>query len=201
MKKKALIIVDIQNDFLPGGALAVTDGDAVIPIINKLLEKPFDVKVASKDWHPEDHYSFAKTHHKQPGEKHLDQILWPVHCVQNTSGSEFGSDWDSEKIEKVFYKGTDKFVDSYSTFFDNQHKRSTGLHDYLKEKQVQEIYIAGLATDYCVKYTALDALHLGYDTFVVVDGCRAVNLNSLDEVQALEEIQKAGAHLIFSKNI
>ncbi len=199
--KTALIIVDIQNDFLPGGALAVNKGDTVIPIVNALLDKPFTVKVASKDWHPFDHYSFAKTHLKNPGEQVLDQILWPVHCVQGTSGAEFGQGWNVEKLDKVFYKGTDKLVDSYSTFFDNKHLRSTGLHDYLKEKDIQEVYIAGLATDYCVKYTALDALHLDYKTFVVVDGCRAVNLNPLDEKQALEEIQKAGAHLILSKNI
>lgn len=203
--KKALIIVDVQNDFLPGGALAVKNGDSILPVISDLLDKPFEVKVASKDWHPEKHGSFATTHHKQPGERILlhgiEQILWPEHCVQNTPGAEFAPGWSSEKIEKVFFKGVDEQVDSYSTFFDNEQKRSTGLHDYLKSKKIDAVYIAGLITDYCVKYSALDARKLGYQTYVVLDGCRAGNLNPGDEEKALEEMQRAGVHLIVSSDL
>lgn len=199
--KKALIIVDVQNDFLPGGSLAVQNGDAILPILNNLLDKPFDAKVASKDWHPKGHSSFASTHGKQPGEHLHDQILWPDHCVQDTPGSAFSTGWSSDKIEKVFFKGTDPYIDSYSTFFDNEHKRSTGLHEYLTKKAIDTVFIAGLATDYCVKYSVLDALKLGYKTFVVVDGCRAVNLHPSDEANALEEMRLAGAHLTVSTDL
>lgn len=199
--KKALIIVDLQNDFLPGGALAVSRGGEIIPIINQLLEQPFDLKVASKDWHPSDHHSFAKTHHKQVGEMLHDQILWPVHCVQGSFGAAFAEGWHSHKIEKTFYKGVDKRTDSYSTFFDNHHERSTGLHEYLTNHNIEEVYIAGLATDYCVMYSALDASELGYKTFVILDACKPVNLDPQDEQKAIERMRKAGVHLILSKDL
>lgn len=203
--KKALILVDLQNDFLPGGALAVKNGDQVIPIVNQLLDKNFDYIVATKDYHPMNHGSFANTHKKTPGEHinlyGLDQILWPIHCVAGTKGAEFCSGWDQSCIEKVFYKGTDPTIDSYSTFFDNGHRKSTGLSDFLKEREVQDIFIAGLATDYCVKYSVLDALKLGYNVYVVKDACRAVNLNENDEQNAFEEMKKAGAHIIKSDQI
>lgn len=202
---KALILVDIQNDFLPGGALGVPEGDKIIPEVNQLLQKNFDVIVATKDWHPKDHGSFASVHHKQPGEKidlyGLEQILWPEHCVQGTRGSEFGSGWDTDKIEKIFYKGTDKTIDSYSTFFDNGHRKSTGLEQYLKDKGVNDIYIAGLTTEYCVAYSALDARKLGFNVFVVVDACKPVNLQKDDEQRALNQIRAAGGHLIRSESI
>jgi nicotinamidase/pyrazinamidase len=202
---KALIIVDLQNDFLPGGALAVSHGDEVIPVINELLKKKFDTVVATKDWHPPDHGSFADMHGKEPGEKidlyGLEQILWPTHCVQETEGAQFAPGWDHGKVEKVFYKGTDKKIDSYSTFFDNGHRKSTGLEDYLRKEKVDEIYIAGLATDYCVKYSVLDACRLGFKTYVVVDGCRGVNLEPYDSNNALEEMRRIGAKLIYSKDL
>ena len=202
---KALILVDIQNDFLPGGALASKNGNKILPIVNKILNHHFDLIVATKDWHPADHESFAQVHNKTPGEvidlHGLKQILWPVHCVQNSHGAEFSSGWDSSKVEKIFFKGTDKNIDSYSTFFDNGHRKSTGLEDYLRKKGIDEVYIAGLTTEYCVLYSALDALNLGFKTFIVVDACSGVNLNKDDSKNALERMESAGANLITSDQL
>src|SRR3954468_12732007 len=151
----ALIIVDVQNDFVPGGALPVPEGDKVLPVINNLQPK-FDLVVATQDWHPASHGSFAANHPgKKPGDviqlKGLPQILWPVHCVQNTTGAAFVPTLDAKRIAKVFPKGTDPQVDSYSGFFDNGRQKATGLAEYLKQRGVTELYIVGLATDYCVK--------------------------------------------------
>jgi nicotinamidase/pyrazinamidase len=199
---RALIVIDLQNDFLPGGALAVKEGDAVIPIVNSIMPK-FDLVVATQDWHPSDHHSFASQHEeKQPGElielHGLPQVLWPDHCVQDTTGAEFAKELDQKQIVKIFPKGTDKTIDSYSGFNDNGHLKSTGLADYLRENRVKEVYLAGLATDYCVKFTALDALAEGFETFVLVDAVRAVNLASGDEVAALTQMEDKGANLITS---
>lgn len=202
---QALILVDLQNDFMPGGALEVKNGFDILPVINTLLSHPFPVIVATKDWHPKDHGSFASNHNKEVGEcitlDGLEQILWPEHCVQGTKGAEFAPGWDSHKIHKVIHKGTEKNVDSYSTFFDNGHRKSTGLFDFLKEKDVKDIFIAGLATDYCVKYSVLDAAKLGFNIYVVSDGCRGVNLKSNDSENALKEMRAAGAKIIKSKDI
>lgn len=201
----ALILVDIQHDFLPGGALAVKGGDEIIPLLNKLTQLPFDLIIASKDWHPIDHGSFAITHGKLPGEhcllEGLDQILWPVHCVQGTFGSEFSQELKKDKIDQVFYKGTDRKIDSYSTFFDNGHRKSTGLGEFLKEKKIKNLYIAGLTTDYCVKYSVLDALKLGFSITVIVDACRGVNLTEGDEKKALDEMRRAGAKICTSQEV
>lgn len=201
----ALIIVDLQNDFLPGGAMPVKEGDKILPVVNKLLQHPFDFIVATKDWHPADHGSFAEVHGKMPGEHvnlgGVDQILWPVHCVQGSFGAEFSPKWNWSNVGKVFQKGTDKNIDSYSTFFDNGHKKSTGLENYLKSHGITDVYIAGLAMDYCVKYSALDALKLGFNTYVIVDACRAINIKAGDEERALKEIEEAGGKLISSKDI
>jgi nicotinamidase/pyrazinamidase len=171
--KRALILVDIQNDFLPGGALAVKNGNDILPVVNDLLNFPFDLIVATKDWHPSHHVSFATTHNKMPGEtitiNHLEQILWPIHCIQGEYGAELSSELQTERIAKIIHKGTDEDIDSYSTFYDNCRKKSTGLSTYLKKHKIDELYLAGLATDYCVKYSVLDALHLGFKTFVIVD--------------------------------
>lgn len=203
--KSALILVDLQNDFFPGGALAVNEGDEILPVVNRLLKMPFDYIVATKDWHPADHGSFADTHGKNIGDHVLlagvDQILWPVHCVQNTFGAEFASGWDASKVQNVFYKGTKKDIDSYSTFFDNGRRKSTGLDKVLHEVGIKKIYIAGLATDYCVKYSVLDAIQLGFDTYVVVDACRGVNLKDNDSRHALHLMEEAGATLLSSKDV
>lgn len=194
---KTLIIVDIQNDFFPGGSLGVDGAPEVIPIINALLPK-FDHLIATQDWHPKDHASFAENHEgKEPGDRieihGVEQILWPAHCVQNTKGSEFVAELEIDKFEKIFHKGTDRELDSYSSFFDNERKRSTGLGEYLKEKGLQDIYICGVATDYCVKYSVLDALDLGFTVTVIQDACKAVNLKPLDGENAIEEMIAKGA--------
>ena len=199
---EALILVDIQNDFLPGGTLAVPEGDQVIPIVNK-LQKNFDLVVATQDFHPENHKSFAANHAgKQPGDhielQGMDQILWPVHCVQGSQGAAFADTIRMDKVEKVFPKGTDPEIDSYSGFFDNGHLKATGLGDYLKEKGVDKVVIVGLATDYCVKFTALDAVGLGFETTVVKDATRAVNLQEGDFEKALEEMKNQGVTIIES---
>ena len=202
---KALILVDIQNDFCPGGALPVKDGDKIIPVANK-LQTYFDLVVATKDWHPPDHGSFVSSHKgKNAGDivmiNGFPQILWPPHCRQNTPGAEFKATLEIEKIQAVFFKGTDKNIDSYSTFFDNAHCRSTGLADYLKSKSVNAVYIAGLATDYCVKYSALDAIALDFKTYVIEDACRGVNLIDGDIENALDEMRARGIKIIQSQEI
>lgn len=201
----ALILVDLQNDFLPHGSLQVKDSEQILPIINRLLELPFDEKVATKDWHEADHGSFADTHHKLAGETILldgvTQILWPQHCVQGTLGAEFSPLWHSFKIHRVFHKGTEQNIDSYSAFFDNGHRKSTELDHYLKQKKIHSIFFAGLTTDYCVKYSVLDALQLGFKTYVIKDACRAVNLTENDERDALDEMHKAGAVLINCEDV
>ena len=195
MAMKALILVDIQNDFCPGGALPVKEGDKIVPMVNKLQEK-FDLIVATQDWHPKDHKSFASNHGKKPGEvidlNGLEQILWPDHCVQGSMGAEFVPGLRTEKIARIFQKGTDPEIDSYSGFYDNGHRKATGLGDYLKTKGVTEVYVVGLATDYCVKYTALDAVQVGFRTHVIKEATRGVNLKKGDVDRALEELKSHG---------
>jgi len=196
----ALIIVDLQNDFLPGGALAVPGGDEVIPLANE-LQRRFDVVLATQDWHPPDHGSFAANHAgKKPGDRiildGIEQILWTVHCVQNTHGAEFAPSFDTTRIDHVFHKGIDPRIDSYSTFFDNAHRRSTGLADYLKDRAIKDIYLLGLALDYCVKYSALDACELGLNTHVILDGCRGIDLQPGDLDRAVDEMKQAGATIL-----
>jgi len=202
---KALIIVDLQNDFLPGGALPVPHGDDVIPIANE-TQSYFDLVLATQDWHPPDHGSFAADHPgKKPGDRvmldGIKQILWPVHCVQNTHGAEFASSFDTSRIAHVFHKGTERNIDSYSTFFDNVHRRHTGLAHYLEKRGIKDIYLMGLALDYCVKYSTLDARQLGLKTHVIVDGCRGIELEPGDISRALDEMKRAGAVLLKSSDL
>jgi nicotinamidase/pyrazinamidase len=201
----ALIIVDLQNDFLPGGALPVPHGDEVVPIANELQSR-FDVVVATKDWHPPDHGSFAANHTgKKPGDRiildGIEQILWPVHCVQNTHGAEFAPAFDTSRIADVFHKGIERNIDSYSTFFDNAHRRHTGLAHYLRKRSIQDIYLMGLALDYCVKYSVLDARQLGLNTHVILDGCRGIELARGDIGRAIDEMKRAGAVLLKSSEL
>jgi nicotinamidase/pyrazinamidase len=191
---KALILVDIQNDFLPGGALAVPEGDAIIPVANR-LQSLFSLVVATQDWHPAEHGSFAANH---PGKKPFEQItlnglpqtLWPVHCVQHTRGAELSPALHQDRIARVFQKGTDPGLDSYSGLFDNGHRKSTGLGEWLKEQRVDEVFVCGLATDYCVKFTAMDALAMGFKTTVIEDATRGVNLQQEDVRNAMEEMKR-----------
>jgi nicotinamidase/pyrazinamidase len=202
---KALILVDIQNDFLPGGALAVPDGDAVIPVVNK-LQPAFPLVVATQDWHPANHGSFATSH---PGKKMFEQIelnglpqtLWPVHCVQGTRGAELAEALNRNRIIKIFPKGTDAGIDSYSGLFDNGHRKSTGLGEWLKAQNVTEIFVCGLATDYCVKFTALDAAQNGFKTHLIQDASRGVNLRPDDVKNAIEEMRRAGIAVVQSTDI
>jgi len=202
---KALILVDLQNDFFPLGALAVDEAEKTIPIANELMDK-FDLVVATQDWHPADHGSFAANYlWRYPGQEielnGLPQILWTIHCVNGTFGAEFHQALDTDKIDKIFQKGTDKTIDSYSGFFDNGKRKATGMEEYLKEKGVTEVYIMGLATDYCVKFTAFDSVELGFKTHLIVEGCRGVNLEAGDADKALVEMKEKGVELIEDRNL
>src|SRR6185312_2476665 len=200
---KALIIVDIQNDFLPGGALAVQNGDAVIPVINK-LQSQFDLVIATQDCHPADHKSFASMH---SGKKIFDkinlnglpQVLWPDHCVQETEGAEFSAQLNTKKIEAIFRKGMDKNIDSYSGFFDNGKKKATGMGSYLKGRGITSIFVCGLAADYCVYFTALDGLEMGFQSTIITDATRAIDEEHFKKV--LEDFKSKGGQEIRSEEI
>jgi nicotinamidase/pyrazinamidase len=194
---KALLLIDIQNDFLPGGALAVPFGDEILPLVNALMPR-FELVVATQDWHPADHSSFAANHPgKDVGQRivveGIPQILWPVHCVQNTPGAELAAALNRAGIHQVVQKGQDPLVDSYSAFFDNEHRRSTHLAEMLRAKDVSHVYLAGLATDYCVKFSALDALAEGFAVTLIEDAARGVNLHAADVANAVEAMRGAGA--------
>lgn len=203
---RALILVDIQNDFTPAtankpaGALAVPDGNAVIAVANRLMPE-YDLVVATQDYHPAGHKSFASAHaDREAGEvidlNGLDQMLWPDHCVQGTSGAELCDELNRDGIDEVVVKGTDPEIDSYSGFHDNGHKKPTGLADLLRDRGVDAVDVMGLATDYCVKFTALDAVSEGFDTSVIITGSRAVNLTEGDEQRALQELRHNGVDVI-----
>lgn len=204
-KKKALIMVDLQNDFCRGGSLAVPGSGEVVPLANQ-LQPYFDLVIATRDWHPTGHVSFASSH---PGQKigdvimvgNMSQVLWPDHCAQGSQGAEFHPKLDTSRVDKYIYKGTDKTIDSYSAFYDNAHLRATGLGDYLQEQGVEEIYIMGLATDYCVKYSCLDAANLGFQVHVIEDACRGVELHSGDIKEAIREMQSVGVKRVTVRDI
>lgn len=201
----SLIVVDLQHDFCPGGALAVAQGDAIVPVIDRILPA-FDCVVATQDWHPANHLSFAANHAgAQVGDvielAGMPQVLWPVHCVQNTDGAAFHRQFDISGLDAVFQKGVDPEIDSYSGFFDNGRIRSTGLGDYLNQRGIGTVTVCGLATDYCVQATVLDALSLGFETFVIRDACRGVNLQLGDDEKAFAAMAQAGAKLISSAEI
>ena len=180
MQTRALIVIDVQNDFCPGGALAVEDGDQVVDPINKMISD-FDHVILTQDWHPEGHLSFASQHDgKSPFEQTImpygDQTLWPDHCVQGSQGAEFHSGLNWTKAEMVVRKGYRREIDSYSAFFENDKKTPTGLSGYLKERGISELTMAGLATDFCVAFSAIDAASLGFDVEVILPACRAIDL-------------------------
>lgn len=203
-KNHCLIIVDVQNDFCPGGALPVREGDKIVPVANRLQEK-FDLVIATQDWHPKDHKSFASNHRKKPGDvimlNGLEQVLWPDHCVQGTNGAQFVPELKTDRIDRVFQKGTDPEIDSYSGFYDNGHRKATGLGDFLKERGITDVYVVGLATDYCVKYTALDAVRLGFRTSVIIDATRGVNLHEGDVDCSIEDMKREGVRITDSGDI
>jgi nicotinamidase/pyrazinamidase len=190
---------------MPTGSLPVAHGDEVVPVANR-MQRCFELIVATQDWHPADHGSFASNHEgRKPGELSelggLPQILWPDHCVQGSAGAEFHRELDRSRVARVFHKGVDADIDSYSGFFDNGHRRSTGLGEYLREQGVADVYILGLATDYCVKYSAIDALKFGFTTHVIEDGCRGVDLQPGDSQLALDEMRAAGVKITNSAAI
>ena len=196
-----LIVIDVQNDFCPGGALAVADGDAVIEVIHRIAQR-FEHVVLTQDWHPANHTSFASSHAgKQPYEEielsYGPQTLWPVHCVQGAKGAEFHPALALPAAELILRKGLDARIDSYSAFFENDRRTPTGLAGYLEERGLTRVFLAGLAYDYCVGYSALDARRLGLAAFVVRDGCRAIDLGgSVTRMEA--EFERAGVQVIES---
>ncbi len=203
--KSALILVDIQNDFLPGGSLAVPEGDAILPIVNRIQDQ-FDLVIATQDFHPENHGSFAANHpeanlYDVVDLNGLEQVLWPVHCVAGSPGAEFSPDLDLHRVAQVFPKGMEQGIDSYSGFFDNGRRKDTGMGNYLKAVGVDEVFVVGLATDYCVKYTALDAASLGFRTHLIVDATRGVNVQEGDVDRAIEEMKAQGVTVINSTDL
>ncbi len=181
VKHSALIVVDVQNGFTPGGNLAVTDADQIIPLINQLARQ-FEMVVLTQDWHPEQHISFADNHqHKAPFETielpYGTQVLWPKHCVQGTQDADFHPALDIPTAQLIIRKGFHPEIDSYSAFMEADRKTPTGLNGYLKEHQIDTVYIVGIATDFCVAWTALDAVQMGFTTYVIEDACKAIDLN------------------------
>lgn len=197
--KTCLIITDIQNDFCPGGALAVAEGDKIIPIVNELAQK-FDKVVATQDWHPPGHVSFATTHKKNPYEiinvDGIQQVLWPDHCVPGSFGADFHKDLDLRKVDLIIRKGNDINIDSYSTFRENDKKTVTGLHYYLQGLAIKDLYFCGLATDYCVCYSALDAREMGFNVWVILDACRGVDVPAGNVAAAVQTMNEQGIHIV-----
>ena len=194
-----LIITDIQNDFCPGGALAVAEGDKIIPIVNALARK-FDKVVATQDWHPPGHASFASTHNKEPYDiitiEEIQQVLWPEHCVTGSFGADFHKDLDLREVDLIIRKGSDLNIDSYSTFLENDKKTVTGLHYYLKGFSIQDLYICGLATDYCVYYSAMDAKEMGFKVGVILDACRGIDVPAGNIAAAVERMKERGIRIM-----
>ena len=200
---RALVIIDVQNDFIPGGALAVPEGGEIVELINKLKHK-FDLVIATQDWHPEDHSSFAVNHpEKEEFEKitwkDREQTLWPVHCLQNSWGAKLHPDLTTSRIEAIFRKGTDPEIDSYSAFYDNARLKTTGLAGYLKEKGVEELYFCGLAAEICVYFSVMDALEEGFDSTIIEDATRA--LNTADFETAKKNMLEKGGKITTSLTI
>lgn len=184
---KALIVVDIQNDFLQGGSLAVQGGNEIIPVINSIQEK-FDLVVATQDWHPKGHKSFASQYNNKSVYDKIDlngieQVLWPDHCVQGTVGAEISSELNQNNIEAIFRKGMNTTIDSYSGFYDNGKLKCTGLGDFLKGRGVKEIFVCGLAADYCVYFTAKDALELGFTSTIIENATKAIDVSNFENIK------------------
>lgn len=200
---KTLVIIDAQNDFMPGGSLPVAGGSLIVPVINRIQDQ-FDLIVATQDWHPADHKSFASNHFNAKAFDKLVlrdyvQTLWPDHCVQGTKGAELDSNIDTRRIAALFRKGMDPEVDSYSAFFDNDHKMNTGLAGYLKDKGASEVYYCGLAADICVYYSMLDSVREGFTTILVEDASCPLYPLKFDDVKC--ELAKAGVHIITSNEL
>ena len=199
-----LIAVDVQNDFMPGGALAVPDGDAVVPIVNR-LSAVFPAVVATQDWHPADHRSFASAHPAHAafdtvGMPYGPQVLWPDHCIQGSDGAAFHSDFLLDRCDLILRKGSDREIDSYSAFVENDRTTRTGLASYLRERGITRVFVAGLATDFCVAWSVIDARAAGFEAVLIEDGCRAIDLDG-SLAAALNEVRKVGARIIQASDI
>jgi nicotinamidase/pyrazinamidase len=202
--RSALLVIDVQNDFTPGGQLAVPEGDLIVPLINRLARQ-FTQVVVAQDWHPTGHASFASSH---PGHQPYDviqlpygeQTLWPDHCVQSTPGAEFHQELDLPHAQLIIRKGCNPDIDSYSAFLEADRRTTTGLSGYLKERGIDTVYMVGLALDFCVMFSALDARAAGFNTYVVLDACRAIDLNG-SLAAAIERMQSAGVGLIQSTEL
>jgi len=200
----ALLIVDVQNDFCPGGALGVPEGDKIVPIVNQLT-KEFEVVILTQDWHPAGHSSFASTH---AGEEPYDtiempygqQVLWPDHCVQDTAGSEFHPNLQTNRSQLIIRKGFRKDIDSYSAFFENDDTTSTGLKGYLQDRGVDSLYVVGLATDFCVKWSVLDGMQEGFEMYVVEDAVAGIDLDNSVE-KAWSDMLEGGANKVTSQQL
>ncbi|GHA50546.1 bifunctional pyrazinamidase/nicotinamidase [Salinimicrobium marinum] len=200
---KTLIIIDVQNDFIPGGSLAVPEGDQIVQVINAMLPK-FDLVVATQDWHPSDHKSFASNH---PGKEVFEKIelngltqqLWPNHCLRDSYGAQFHPELETKPIEAIFRKGMDPEIDSYSGFYDNGHKKSTGLAGYLKEKGAEDLNFCGLAADICIYFSLLDALKEGFSATLIEDASKALDTSGFTNIK--EDIKEKGGKIITSEEI
>ncbi len=200
---KTLVIVDLQNDFMPGGALAVPGGDSIVPVINGIIDR-FDLVVATQDWHPANHMSFASSHQAKKAFETiewqgLEQVLWPDHCVIGSDGATFHNDLSTGRIEAIFRKGVEIDIDSYSGFYDNGRRKSTGLAGYLRERGAEELWFCGLAADYCVRYTIEDALSEGFKAVLLEDATRPIERSAFDEVR--RNLAEAGCHIALSESL
>lgn len=201
---KALLIIDVQNDFCPGGALAVENGDRIVPVINKLVEQ-FNAVILTQDWHPHGHSSFASSHEgKQPYDtiemNYGEQVLWPNHCVQGSKGVAFHPDLNTTNAQLIMRKGFRPEIDSYSAFYENDKKTVTGLTGYLKNRSIDTLYVCGLATDFCVKWSVLDGLNEGLDVVVIEDTVAGIDIDGSVE-EAWQEMTKAGAKRLHSSKL
>ncbi|MBQ0787088.1 MAG: bifunctional nicotinamidase/pyrazinamidase [Oceanihabitans sp.] len=200
---KTLLVIDVQNDFMPGGSLAVPNGNKIVPVINS-IQNTFDLIVATQDWHPKAHSSFAVNHNKKTAFDNIEwhgqtQTLWPEHCVQGSEGAALHPELNTTKYEAVFRKGTDKNIDSYSAFYDNNHLKPTGLTGYLKEKGASQLYFCGLASDICVYFSICDAIKEGFECFFIEDASKALDIEAFENIKT--KMIAMGVHIITSASL
>lgn len=203
-KNTALIVVDVQNDFCPGGALAVRNGSRVVPAINSLMDS-FEVIVGTQDWHPVNHSSFASNNDAEPFSvktlNGVNQVMWPEHCIQGSNGADFHPDLHADAFNIIIRKGTNPDIDSYSAFIENDGVTVTGLRGWLSELDIKKVYITGLATDFCVLYTALDAVKAGFETYVIEDACKGVDFPEGNVVKAVSAMKEAGIRVVQAADV
>ncbi|WP_265823692.1 bifunctional nicotinamidase/pyrazinamidase [Geovibrio ferrireducens] len=203
-KNTALIVVDVQNDFCPGGALAVKNGSRVVPAINSLMDS-FEVIVGTQDWHPVNHSSFASNNDAEPFSvktlNGVNQVMWPEHCIQGSNGADFHPDLHADAFNIIIRKGTNPDIDSYSAFTENDGVTVTGLRGWLSELDIKKVYITGLATDFCVLYTALDAVKAGFETYVIEDACKGVDFPEGNVVKAVSAMKEAGIRVVQAADV